>query len=266
VATVAAIFTAITLPGFLPYASGPQGGLVLTGTFPGGARPGYVYLPPGYDPSRRYPVVYLLHGMPGSPTEYLAGTDLVDFADDGIAAGRLEPFIAVLPAAGTSRDYNGEWAGPWAHELVAQIVPFVDSFLPTIDSPAARVIAGLSAGGYGATDIGLRNVGVFGEIASWSGYFHPLHDGPFKDAPPSVLDANDPVLLAVSLRSKLYRGHVKFFLSSGPSHSHWFRPAETKSFAAELRGLGLPVQTLYYAQPKGEWRAQFDAGLAWAFG
>jgi enterochelin esterase-like enzyme len=265
VATIAAILTAVTLPGFAPYATGPHGGVVLSGTFPGAAREGYVYLPPGYDPSRRYPVVYLLHGMPGSPTEYLAGTDLVDFADAGISAGRLRPFIAVLPAAGPSRDYNGEWAGPWERELVDDVVPFVDAYLPTDASPAGRVIAGLSAGGYGAVDIGLRNGGVFGSIVAWSAYFHPLHDGPFKQATAAVLRANDPRLLAVSLRAKLARGHVRFFLSSGPYHSHWFRPAETRSFADELLGLGLPVKTFFYPQAKGEWRAQVDAGLTWAF-
>jgi hypothetical protein len=266
VATIAAVLTAITLPGFTPYATGPDGGAVLGGIFPGGERAGYVYLPPGYDPLQRYPVVYLLHGMPGSPTEYLAGTDLVNFADEGISSGRLKPFIAVLPAAGPSRNYNGEWAGHWEHVVVDQVVPFVDTYLPTEPFPSGRVIAGLSAGGYGAADIGLRNEAVFGSIVSWSGYFHPLHDGPFKEASAAVLDANDPRLLAVSERGRLARGHVRFFLSSGPYHSHWFRPAETKAFAGELRGLGLPVQTFYYPQPKGEWRAQFDAGLTWAFG
>jgi enterochelin esterase-like enzyme len=266
VATIAALVTAVVLPGFAPYALGPQGGVVLSGTFPGGARLGYVYLPPGYDPSRRYPVVYLLHGMPGSPTEYLAGTDLAAYADDGISSGRLKPFIAVLPAAGPSRDYNGEWAGPWERELVGDAVPFIDSFLPTDASSSGRVIAGLSAGGYGAADIGLRNPDVFGSIVAWSAYFHPLHDGPFKDAPASLLRANDPRLLAVSERVRLIRHHVRFFLSSGPYHSHWFRPAETRSFADELLRLGLPVQTFFYSQPKGEWRAQVDAGLTWAFG
>ena len=111
-ALLAALVSAAALPGFSPYAVGPDGGVVLTGTFPGGERAGYVYLPPRYSPATAYPVVYLLHGMPGSPTEYLAGTSLATYADDGIAGGRLRPFIAVLPSAGPSHRYNGEWAGP----------------------------------------------------------------------------------------------------------------------------------------------------------
>jgi poly(3-hydroxybutyrate) depolymerase len=80
-AKFAAIATALLLPGFSPVTAGPAGGQVLKGTFPGTLRPGYVYLPPGFDELTRYPVVYLLHGMRGSPEEYIAATQLPVFAD-----------------------------------------------------------------------------------------------------------------------------------------------------------------------------------------
>ena len=140
-ALLAALVTAMALPGFTPFATGPGGGTVLAGTFPGAARPGYVYLPPGYSPAHRYPVVYLLHGMPGSPSEYLDGTNLAPFADHAISSGSIRPFIAVIPAAGPSRSYDGEWAGPWEREVL-QDVPFVDAHLATIAAPAGRVLAG----------------------------------------------------------------------------------------------------------------------------
>ena len=265
-AHVAALVAAAVLPGFHPFAAGPHGGRLLTGTFPGSERPGYVYLPPGYSAGGSYPVVYLLHGMPGSPSEYLAGTNLAAFADDGIATGRLRPFIAVLPAAGADHRYNGEWAGPWEQVVVQDVVPFVDEHLATRATASGRVLAGLSAGGFGAVDIALRNPGTFGAVESWSGYFHPLRDGPLKHATRAQLAANDPTLLAVASRSTLRRDRVRFFLSSGPYHSHWFRPSETRAFAATLRGLGLQVQTLFHPVAKGEWRAQVDAGLTWVFG
>lgn len=253
------------LPGFSSAGTGPAGGIVLRGTFPGGERPGYVYLPPGFTTARRYPVVYLLHGMRGSPSEYLYGTGLVSFADTGIATGALPPFLAVLPAAGPDRDYNGEWAGPWERYLVRQVVPWVDAHLPTIRAPAGRVLAGLSAGGYGAADIGLRHPGLFGTIESWGGYFHPLRDGPFKHADAATLRANDPTLLAPAEAATLRRDRVSFFVSTGPDHSHWFKGAETFAFAGELRGLGLRVATLRYPQKHGEWRTQLAAGLTFAF-
>lgn len=263
---LAALVTAILLPGFTPFLSGPSGGQVLAGTFPGTQRPGYVYLPPGFTPKQRYPVVYLLHGMPGSPSEYLYGTQLVQYADAGIASGALRPFIAVMPAAGPSHKYNGEWAGPLEQVLVHQVVPFVDANLPTVATSAGRVLAGLSAGGFGAVDIGIRNAGMFGAVESWSGYFKPLHDGPFKNARRALLAANDPTRLVAFDEARLTRAHTRFFVSSGPYHSHWFRPAQTIAFAKELETFGLPVTLKLYSSRKGEWREQLDAGLSWAFG
>jgi enterochelin esterase-like enzyme len=263
-ALLAALATAAALPGFTPVGAGPQGGTVLEGTFPGAARAGYVYLPPGYSQAHRYPVVYLLHGMPGSPSEYLDGTNLAPFADGAISSGSLPPFIAVMPAAGTARTYNGEWAGPWEREVVDDVVPFVDAHLATRATPKGRVLAGLSAGGFGAVYIALRHPGVFGTVESWSGYFHPLRDGPFKHDTAAQLRSDDPRVLVRAEASALRKDGTRFFLSSGPYHSHWFTPAETRAFAATLRTLALPVRTLFTSSLKGEWRTQLDAGLTWA--
>ena len=262
--SVLASAVALLLPGFTPVTVGQSGGSLQTGVMPGTERPGYVYLPPGFSTRSRYPVVYLLHGMPGSPSEYVGGTALLQWADAEIAAGRVHPFNAVLPAAGRDSRYNGEWAGPWEAALVDRVVPWVDASLPTDATPGGRILAGLSAGGFGAADIGLRHPGLFGTIEAWGAYFAPLHDGPFDHAPAALLAANDPVLLARRERPLLRRLGTRFFLSTGPAHSHWFRPAQTAAFARELTALGLSVRTLTLATARGEWRSQVDAGLAWA--
>lgn len=258
------VAAASLLPGFAPFASGPAGGSVQTGVFPGEQRPGFVYLPPRFTQAHRYPVVYLLHGMPGSPTEYLKGTDLAQWADTAIRDGTIKPFIAVLPSAGPDPRYNGEWAGAIAAPLVHEIVPFVDAHLPTVATRAGRVIAGLSAGGFGAVDVALRHPDVFGMVEAWSAYFSPLHDGPFKHASRHVLAANDPATLLPGLAATLRHDKTRFFLSTGPGHSHWFKPAQTIAFAHELRKRGIAVSYHSYADRKGEWRAQFDTGLRWA--
>jgi S-formylglutathione hydrolase FrmB len=263
-AMFAAIATALLLPGFSPAAPGPAGGQVLQGTFPGTMRPGYVYLPPGFSAAQRYPVVYLLHGMRGSPSEYITATQLPTFADTEIAAGRLRPFIAVIPAAGATPAYNGEWAGPWERALVQHVVPWVDAHLPTQQTAAGRVIAGLSAGGFGAVDIGLRNLRLFGTIESWSGYFKPVRDGPFKNATRAVLDANDPRRLVVMQRPLLSR--MRFYVSTGPAHSRWAPPSQTIDYANRLRALGLRYVLRIFPSKQGEWRDQLDDGLRWAFG
>jgi S-formylglutathione hydrolase FrmB len=263
-AMFAALATALLLPGFVPSGTGTGGGQVLQGTFPGTERPGYVYLPPGFSTAARYPVVYLLHGMRGSPSEYITATDLPAFADAEIAAGRLRPFIAVIPAAGPNAAYNGEWAGPWERALVQRVVPWVDAHLPTQQSAAGRVLAGLSAGGFGAADIGLRNPRLFGTIESWSGYFTPVLDGPFKNATPAVLAANNPTRLVVAEKPLLSK--TRFFVSTGPPHSRWAPPSQTIDYASRLRALGLHYKLRIYTSRTGEWRDQQDDGLRWALG
>jgi S-formylglutathione hydrolase FrmB len=263
---IVAIATALLLPGFSPVSRGPAGGQVLKGTFPGTERPGYVYLPPGFNAAARYPVVYLLHGLRGSPEEYIAATQLPSFADTEIAAGRLRPFIAVVPAAGATAGYDGEWAGRWERALVDQIVPWIDQRLPTQPTAAGRVIAGLSAGGFGAVDIGLRHPLLFGTIESWSGYFTPVSDGPFKDATRTVLAAHDPTRLVLTDQPVLARAKTRFFVSTGPPHSRWAPPAQTIDYAGRLRALGLRYTLRIYPSKQGEWRHQFDDGLNWALG
>ena len=114
-------------------------------------------------------------------------------------------------------------------------------------------------------DIGLRHPSVFGRIEAWSGYFQPLLDGPFKHGSRQLLAANDPTRFGRLGSVRARRRHTRFFVSSGPAHSHWFRPAESVDFARELRSLGLPAELRLFPDRKGEWRAQLDAGLAWAF-
>jgi len=91
-----------------------------------------------------------------------------------------------------------------------------------------------------------------------------LHDGPFKHASKRVLVANDPTKLAPALGTTLRRDHTRFFLSTGPGHSHWFKPAQTLAFERELHKLGVTTSYHAYANARGEWRAQFDTGLGWA--
>lgn len=262
---LASVVAAFALPGFTVAATEPQGGQLLEGTFPGTVRPGYVYLPPAFDPALRYPVVYLLHGMPGSPSEYPDGTQLGTYADTAIADGTLQPFIGVIPAAGTTARYNGEWAGAWESALVERVLPWVDASLPTIAKPAGRVIAGLSAGGYGAFDIALRHPLLFGAVESWSGYFTPLHDGPFRHAAAATLAANDPTRLVREDAAQLRAASIRFYVSTGAPHSHWIPRAASLRFARELRRLGLPAMYRVFPDRVGEWREQLDAGLEWAF-
>src|SRR5262249_30283186 len=106
---------------------------------------------------------------------------------------------------------------------------------------------------------------LFGRIESWSGYFSPLRDGPFKHAAAALLAANDPILLVQHEASRLRTAGVRFFVSTGPAHSPWIQSDASLQFAGELRSLGLRTTYRTYASSRGQWRAQLDAGLEWAF-
>ncbi len=241
---------AAPLAGFTQFTTGSAGGTIWRGTIPGGLQPSLVYLPPNYSTSTRYPVVYLLHGMPGDSREYADSLDLADLADELIEDGSVQPFIAVLPTAGATPKYNGEWAGPWERYLVTQVVPWADSHLSTIATRQGRTLAGLSAGGFGAIDIGLRNPKLFGTLESWSGYFKPFHDGPFVHASKSTLEWNTPTIVVKRRAAELKSLGTRFFLSTGPRHGQ-IHPADTLAFDREVRDLGLVQHYWSYPHKRG---------------
>ena len=161
-----------------------------------------VYLPPSYDrqASRRYPVLYYLHGRWGNENDWLRAGRIDSTADALVAAGMPEPII-VMPDGddGWYTTWNAlvgvrdcektppddeptsTYCVPWpkyddyiARDLVAR----VDSTYRTIADRRHRGIAGLSMGGYGAITLALAYPEVFSAAASHSGLLAPLYTGP----------------------------------------------------------------------------------------
>ncbi|HEV8627363.1 MAG TPA: alpha/beta hydrolase-fold protein [Acidimicrobiia bacterium] len=150
-----------------------------------GARDTYVYLPPDYfDPTRstaRFPVLYLLHGSPGISIDWIRAGSLDRTMDDLLAKHQIAPFIVVMPDVngGYSRDTECEDipGGPRTQTyLVTDVVHYVDANYRTIPGRGARVLGGLSTGGYCALNLVLRHQDVFSGIISHSGYDRPDHN------------------------------------------------------------------------------------------
>ena len=267
------LLAAAFLPsGWTQVSAGPYGGGVWQGRIPNrlvrwDERPSAVYLPPGYDPARRYPVVYLLHGMRGSPSGFWNGLQLATVVDTMIGTGQAQPFIAVMPVGGpAARRSSGEWAGVWEDYVVDEVVPWVDAHLAALPGRGNRALEGLSAGGFGAIDIGLRHPRLFGTPGAWEGYFAPVfRDGPFVRATPAELDAHDPVLLARRDAALLRRSGMRFYLSTGGDHAgvlaRW-----TTSFAAGLQALRLAHELWLAPRSEGKtfWQATLPSALRYA--
>ena len=132
-----------------------------------------VVLPPGYsDTSKRYPVVYFLHGLPANAAAYRGNDWLIDELE------RAGQAILVIPQGARVGDRDPEYlnwgAGRnWETYVATEVPRYVDAHFRTIRSRSARAIVGVSAGGYGAMILGLHHLREFSVIESWSGYFHP---------------------------------------------------------------------------------------------
>lgn len=268
---VAVLAAAAVLGGWTQVGTGPAGGSVWTGRIPNtyvhwDTRRSVVYLPPGYSATKRYPVLYLLHGLAGSPGEYWGSLHLADRLDTLFAAG-ARPYIVVTPVGGQVEHPNqGEWAAAWEQYVVHDVVPFVDSHLSTIASPDGRALEGLCAGGFGAVDIGLRHPALFGTLGSWEGYFTPFRDGPFAHATPRELRAHDPSLLVEREAPLLRRDHTRFYVSVGGNHGQILSRWST-AFAHELGRLRL-AHELWRLPPSERghfWTATVPSALRYAF-
>jgi enterochelin esterase-like enzyme len=253
--------------GFRSMLAGPAGGTVWQGRIPGAAVPGLrrqslVYLPPNVDRHRRYPLVILLHGLRGSPFSFSASLRIAAAVDPLIAGHRLAPFIAVMPPAGYTPAFDGEWTGAWERYVVRDIVPWASAHLPVRRTASGRTIAGYSAGGYGAVDIALRHPRVFGVAESWSGYFDAPRDGSLRGASRAARAAHSPTDLVE--RDRVHR--VRFLLSAGTRERVVLRA--TRRFGRELRRLHLPVRVLItHGRHDGrQWHAVLGPGLVYALG
>ena len=169
-----------------------------------GPRRTFVYLPKEYfdphDPTRRFPVLYLLHGSPGVSADWLRGA-FVDLAMDYlIQTGAVRPFIVVLPDVngGYSRDTECQNIvdGPQTETYLAtDVVDWTDSHYRTIDDRGSRAIGGLSTGGYCAFNVVLKHLDRFSAIVSHSGSFGPVesrYSGTLWGHDPSLRNANTP--------------------------------------------------------------------------
>jgi enterochelin esterase-like enzyme len=130
-----------------------------------GEREMYVYTPPHYDRSRRYPVLYLLGG-----SGELASTWNIDgragfIADNLIAEGKALPMLIAMPnnqVVHRSDPKHTELTFPlFEKELRTEIVPLVDKTYSTQAGPHGRAIAGLSMGGRHAQLVGFKCLDLF---------------------------------------------------------------------------------------------------------
>jgi S-formylglutathione hydrolase FrmB len=191
-----------------------------------------VYTPPGYDPqgSRRYPVLYALHGYSGDVLSLLSTrpwqSNVFQWADRLILAGRMPPALIVIvngfTRLGGSQFVDSIHNGAHATYIVRDVTTAIDAAFRTIPHAGGRAVFGKSSGGFGALHLTMHYPGVFAAFASHSGdaYFRFAH----------------PALFAQAQRTlegfKSFEAFVHAFEEKTKKPSGWFSTMECLAYAA----------------------------------
>lgn len=159
----------------------PQGRVELfeyDSTVTGTRRKANVYLPPGYSPDRKYPVLYLLHGIGGDETEWLRFDSPNVVLDNLIAERKAVPMIIVLPNGRALPDdravgnpFSPEKAAGFAkfeRDLLDYLIPAVQAKYSTFTDREHRALAGLSMGGGQTLNFGLAHLDAFAWLGAFS--------------------------------------------------------------------------------------------------
>jgi enterochelin esterase-like enzyme len=125
-----------------------------------------VYTPPGYTKDKKYPVLYLLHGIGGDENEWPRGGAPDVILDNLYADKKLVPMIVVMPNG--TVDMGKGVSGGFENELLKDVIPFVESRYPVRADREHRAIAGLSMGGGQALTIGLGHLDLFSHVGAFS--------------------------------------------------------------------------------------------------
>ena len=148
-------------------------GQVLDGNFKskivGKSQHYFIYLPPCYNSTQtRYPVVYLLHGIPMDERHWL-DEGLVESADKLFGSGELPPYIIVMPH-GDYGLYTDTSGGDQSFEgvFVNELVPAIDSQYRTLADAEHRAIGGISRGGVWALEIAFTHPAMFSAVGGHS--------------------------------------------------------------------------------------------------
>ncbi|MFO1066514.1 MAG: alpha/beta hydrolase-fold protein [Pirellulales bacterium] len=142
----------------------------------GTTRKANVYTPPNYASDKKYPVLYLLHGIGGDETEWQRFANPSALFDNLIAEGRAVPMIVVMPNGRAQTNDRAEGnvmqSAPafavFEKDLLNDLIPAVEAKYSAASSREQRAIAGLSMGGGQSFNFGLGNLDTFAWIGPFS--------------------------------------------------------------------------------------------------
>ncbi|BBD60436.1 putative esterase [Nostoc sp. HK-01] len=213
-----------------------------------------VILPPNYqkNPQTLYPVIFLLHGGHDDARAYADKYAIISVLHELYKTGKLPPSIIITPDGNDNRgssplydpDYYDGTNGKIATLIGLELVQVVKSRYRTLEQPKFWALGGLSSGGWGAFNIGLRYLNNFNILFSHSGYFTDNSGA-----------QNSPLQIVQQL-SIVDEKRLRIYLDAGLNDSNLL--ASTKAFHQVLNKLN--IANVFYAFPGGHGLSGADIG------
>ena len=155
-----------------------------------------VYTPAEYEKGKkRYPVLYLQHGMGEDETGWSRQGRMQHIMDNLIASGEAVPMIVVMESGdvkapfrgGDNRQGRSHYGATFYSALLNDLIPYIDSNFRTLTDREHRAMAGLSWGGHQTFDVVLQHLDLFAWMGGFSGAIFGLdiekaYDGVFANA------------------------------------------------------------------------------------
>jgi enterochelin esterase-like enzyme len=137
-----------------------------------------IYTPPGFSKKRKYPVLYLLHGIGGDEKEWLNGGKPQVILDNLYAENKIEPMIVVMPNGRAMKDDRAvgnifdsakvQAFATFEKDLLNDLIPYIEKNFSVLTDREHRAIAGLSMGGGQSLNFGLGNLNKFAWVGGFS--------------------------------------------------------------------------------------------------
>lgn len=240
-----------------------QRGSYVSRALGGAPRAFSLYLPPSYFSAdateQSYPVIYLLHGVPGGSTDWFSAAHASDVAD-ALAVGRVAREAIIVCPDGNGPTYHvSAWVNSFDNKqrmedsIATDLVEYIDSHYRTIADADDRAIGGLSEGGFGAVNIALHRPDVFSTVMSLDGFYQTDNRTPAfgrGKASAGYQHYNSPFYYLQSAQGQAAGHQLRFVIAVGKQDSFY---KNGQSFVQELTTLGMSVEVM-----------QTDGGHNWA--
>ena len=158
-----------------------------------------VYTPAEYENAKnakkRYPVLYLQHGMGEGETSWALQGKMQHIMDNAIASGEAVPMLVVMESGDIKQPFGGgnnqagrsEYGASFYPVLLNDLIPYIDANFRTKSDRENRAMAGLSWGGHQTFDVVLQNLDKFAWLGTFSGAIFGLdvktaYNGVFANA------------------------------------------------------------------------------------